>query len=155
MGRECDLVVTLWVSFLLCLCSILHVPHYACPPSGLSVLFAYGDLQPPQDAYHFPLELMDCTCIGEHDLQLFFCHAVGRYKGGKDMEPASFVWIELMLRTFIYMGSHELPTIEDFETYITFKSASNNKAGIYTIQIADGATIESRSQARFASTWFS
>ena len=46
---------------------------------------------------------MDCTCIGEHDLQLFFCHAVRRYKGGKEMEPASFVWIELMLRTFIYM----------------------------------------------------
>ena len=25
MGRECDLVVTLWVSFLLCLCSVLYV----------------------------------------------------------------------------------------------------------------------------------
>eukprot|EP00731_Ephydatia_muelleri_P007225 Em0003g1473a len=32
------------------------------------------------------------------------------------------------------------------QKYITFKSASNNKAVIYTIQIADGATIESRSQ---------
>ena len=25
MGRECDLVVTLWVSFDLCLCSVLYV----------------------------------------------------------------------------------------------------------------------------------
>ena len=25
MGRECDLVVMLWVSFLLCLCSIPYV----------------------------------------------------------------------------------------------------------------------------------